>query len=275
MLGGITKMMDYHVHTLLCNHASGSMEKYIETATQKGLSEICFLDHLTLNKNGRSQSMSPMDVPVYYYAVRRLQAGCRDKIKIRVGLEVDFCPELDKEASSIVSRFDFDMIGGSVHFIEERNIASSRAADKQKIPMDENLFDKYLELLDSLAQSSYVDIVCHLDMIKKFGARPGPGFYEKIDPILDKIADSKKVVEVNTSGLHHAAGQTYPDETILKKCRQKNIPVCLGSDAHRPEQVGRSFDTALDQIKNAGYDFITGFERKKRFKIPLAGFKGE
>src|SRR6056297_1269573 len=118
-------MMDYHVHTLLCNHATGPMEKYIDSAIKKGLSEICFLDHLTLNKQGRSQSMSPMAVPVYYYAVRRLQAGCRGIINVKVGLEVDFCPELDKEAMSIVSRFDFDMIGGSVHFIGERNIVSS------------------------------------------------------------------------------------------------------------------------------------------------------
>ncbi len=267
-------MMDYHVHTLLCNHAGGRMEKYIDHAVHRGLSEICFLDHLTLNEHGRHQSMTPMDVPLYYYAVRRLQSACKNRIKIKVGLEVDFSPELAQKARTIVERFDFDMIGGSVHFIKDRNIVSSRAGENQTSPPEKNVYDRYLELLDSLAQCPYIDIVCHLDMIKKFGAIPSNDFYEKLDPILDKIADSGKAVEINTSGLHHAAGQTYPGNRILKKCRQKNIPLCMGSDAHSPDQVGRNFDTALKQIRDAGYDSIVGFERKTPYEVPLDRLTG-
>ncbi|MBW2249280.1 MAG: PHP domain-containing protein [Deltaproteobacteria bacterium] len=40
-------MIDYHIHTKLCNHARGMMGAYVKRAIEKGLKEICFLDHLT------------------------------------------------------------------------------------------------------------------------------------------------------------------------------------------------------------------------------------
>ena len=43
-------MIDYHLHTLFCNHSTGGMERYIQNAIDLGLQEICFLDHLTIQK---------------------------------------------------------------------------------------------------------------------------------------------------------------------------------------------------------------------------------
>ena len=62
-------MIDYHIHTRLCNHAKGTMEEYIQSAVAKGLREICFLDHLTLTKAGRTLSMAPDEVPLYFQSV--------------------------------------------------------------------------------------------------------------------------------------------------------------------------------------------------------------
>src|SRR6516225_8653075 len=39
-------LVDYHVHTARCGHASGAMERYVERAIQSGLSELGFSDHL-------------------------------------------------------------------------------------------------------------------------------------------------------------------------------------------------------------------------------------
>ena len=52
-------MIDYHIHTLLCNHAQGSMESYIRSAINLGMSEICFLDHLTVRESEKGLSMAP------------------------------------------------------------------------------------------------------------------------------------------------------------------------------------------------------------------------
>ena len=110
-------MIDYHVHTSLCNHANGTMEQYIQSALSAGLSEICFLDHLTLHKGGKHLSMTPDYVPLYYQSARQLAHAYRDDIRVKVGLEVDYDPNNAHHIKKIIAPFDFDVIGGSGHFI--------------------------------------------------------------------------------------------------------------------------------------------------------------
>ncbi|BBO83066.1 hypothetical protein DSCO28_36320 [Desulfosarcina ovata subsp. sediminis] len=38
----MTSMIDYHVRTLLCNHATGAMEAYMSAAIANGLDPILF-----------------------------------------------------------------------------------------------------------------------------------------------------------------------------------------------------------------------------------------
>ncbi|MCF8095975.1 MAG: histidinol-phosphatase [Desulfobacteraceae bacterium] len=266
--------MDYHVHTMLCSHARGTMEQYVNHAMHAGISEICFLDHLTLNKKGRDLSMTPDEVPLYYYAARRLQAAYRGGIKIKVGLEVDFTPELAESARTVAESFDFDVIGGSVHFIDRHNLVSSRTDRRQTEKPDAAFYESYLDLVNRMLDLKYIDIVCHLDVIKKFGTLPPDWFYDKARALLDKIAQTGKVLEINTSGAAHPVGEIYPRPGLLEECRKRNIPLSLGSDAHLPEQVGRGFAEAAKIIKNAGYSRITAFDRKNRYSVPIQTPKG-
>lgn len=268
-------MIDYHVHTALCNHARGTMEQYVCRAIEAGLDEICFLDHLTLHEKGRHLSMTPRDVPLYYYAARRLQAAYSGHIRVRVGLELDFTPGHETAARDIVERFDFDVIGGSVHFVCGRNLVRTRTAEDRPLEPDAAFYEQYLQLVGHMLDWPYIDVVCHVDMIKKSGTIPPDWFYEKTGPILDKMAHTGKVLEVNTSGARHPVGQMYPDARILEKCRERNIPLCLGSDAHSPDQVGGGLEAAAGLIKNAGYNCITGFDRRRPYEIPLPPAPGD
>jgi len=262
-------MIDYHIHTTLCNHAEGTMDEYIRHAIDKGLREICFLDHLTLNEMGRGLSMGPDDVPLYYYAARRLGEAHRGEIDIKVGLEIDFTPEYAGAICNIVDRFAFDAIGGSIHFVDEKNIVSSRAAKADPFVRDTAFYDRYLELLDLMLDYDCFDIICHVDVIKKFGEQPPGWFYEKMDAILAKIRYKGRVMELNTSGLTHPANAVYPDPGILNACARHQIPVTIASDAHRPTEVGRNFDQAIELLQSAGYRHVTGFDRRIPYEIPI------
>jgi histidinol-phosphatase (PHP family) len=41
-------MVNYHNHTNLCGHASGTMEDYVSSAINKSLQEFGFSDHATV-----------------------------------------------------------------------------------------------------------------------------------------------------------------------------------------------------------------------------------
>ncbi len=98
-------MIDYHIHTKLCNHARGMMGAYIKSAIEKNLKEICFLDHLTISEPGNRLSMMPGEVPFYFQAVQNLKNNFSGVISIKTGLEVDFSPENKDFVDEIIDTF--------------------------------------------------------------------------------------------------------------------------------------------------------------------------
>ncbi len=263
-------MIDYHVHTSLCNHANGTMEQYVLRAIDIGLEEVCFLDHLTLHEKGRSKSMSPGELPFYFHAARHLAAKYKRSIQVKVGLEVDIIPEYIDQIKKIITPFAFDVIAGSVHFIEDVNIVSTKGIDPRRELLGiDYICRKYLENLDVMLDSGMLDMICHLDVVKKFGHRPPAHFDEKFDEILSKISYKKIIVELNTSGYNHAASEFYPATPLLKKCREKKIHITLGSDAHRPDSVGQHYDKAIDLLMSTGYSKVSAFTRRNLYEIPL------
>jgi histidinol-phosphatase (PHP family) len=262
-------MIDYHVHTSLCNHANGTMEEYVRQAILAGLSEICFLDHLTLHERGRHMSMAPADVPLYYQTIRRLGHIYKNDILVKAGLEIDYDPQNAPEIKKIIQPYDFDTIGGSVHFIDEMNIVSSKDTKLREMESIDVICDHYLTLMKKMLEDMDLDIICHLDVTKKFGRRPSAAVKEKFEDILSEIRHRNLALELNTSGFNHAANEFYPDAALLKKCFEKNIRVTLGSDAHEPRQVARHFDDAMALLAETGYRAVTAFHRRAPYDVPL------
>ena len=58
---------------------------------------------------------------------------------------------------------------------------------------------------------------------------------------------------------------------ILELARERGIPICFGSDAHAPHEVGRYFDQALQLAKGAGYRHCLRMRVRKKELVPLPG----
>jgi histidinol-phosphatase (PHP family) len=262
-------MIDYHVHTSLCNHARGSMEQYVHAAISKGLTTICFLDHLTFQEAGRRNAMHPREVPMYVYAIRRLARHYRDRINVRVGLEVDFSPRHVDRCREIVDTFDLDVVGGSVHFIDGEDVVSGKSAWACGQLDAEEVYPKYLEVMKAMLDCGYIDVICHLDLPKKYNRRPSPSMAEGFIDMLEKIRARGLAVELNTSGFDYPVKEAFPSPDLLGRCAELRIPVVVGSDAHSPDSVGREFERARKLLKTAGYRQLTGFSHRRREVVAL------
>ena len=262
-------LIDYHVHTPLCNHAKGEMEAYVQQAVGLGLKEICFLDHLTLRPDGSALSMSPQEVPLYYQAIRKLALRYETRICVKAGLEVDFDMETMERARKIVDSHAFDAIGGSVHFLGPWNMVSYRERDNCPYKACQDMFSAYLDHLENMVEHSFFDFLCHLDVVGKFGERPEDRMEDRWDRVIDKIAAQGLVVEINTSGKRHPVGEIYPGLWLLEKLNKAGVAITLGSDAHSPNQVGRDFDQAVALARKAGYDSLVTFTRRKKGVITI------
>lgn len=265
-------MIDYHLHTARCGHASGTMEQYIEEAIRKDLTEIGFADHFPLGLLGVAQrvkvSMEPAELEEYIDMVEQFKKSVPE-LKIKLGTEVDYVPGKEERIELLLKEYPFDYVIGSIHFMDDWDFTHPAHEESYHNRNIEELYAKYFALVDEACLSGLFDVIGHIDIIKKFGFRPHVGLEEHWEKTAGVLKSTGTAIELNTAGRDAPVGDFYPDFPFLKKCAARGVAVTLGSDAHKPEQVGRYFPEALLMLKEAGYKEITVFEKRKKQTVSL------
>jgi histidinol-phosphatase (PHP family) len=242
---------DYHTHTILCKHAKGEISEYVSEAVNKGLEEIGFADHAP-DPFGYDPEhrMAVEEMPDYIGRVEQMRKDFPE-ITIRLGLELDCYPGFESYIDEVKAKYPIEYTIGSVHFVQGMSIFHT---DPLKLSYEDAkmAIQGYFDLVSDAARSHIVDIVGHLDVLKLIFPHNRDIIYEKGWETLKVIADEGKVLEMNLSGFRKPINESYPDIDLLKVAAEYKIPVCLGADAHRPEQVGLHFDRAIPLLKQAG-----------------------
>lgn len=260
---------DYHLHTELCKHASGTPAEYRAAAKGLDIPEICFTDHCP-NPDGYDPDhrMALEGFPEYRRDITALQDGTSPEVLF--GIEADYYEGCEKFLAQWLPAQEFDFVLGSVHFI--RNWGFDNPEDRH-IWDDVDVtatWESYFALIGRLAATGLFDAVGHLDLPKKFKYRPQEkALAEMAKPALDRIARAGMGIEVNASGLQKPVGEIYPSIILLSLACERGIPVCFGSDAHRPSEVGANQDAALDLALEAGYTHYFRIRARKKELVRL------
>ena len=129
----------------------------------------------------------------------------------------------------------------------------------------------YFTHLAEAAETGLFDTLSHPDLIKN--ESPAKWHLEEILPhvreCLDRIAETGCAMELNTSGLMKRVPEMNPGPEILFEMRYRDIPVVIGADAHVPERAGDRFVEALENLRAAGYETVSGFRERQRFDVPI------
>ena len=262
------KLPDYHIHTTLCNHAYREMEEYVEHAIEIGLEEIGFAEHMPVMPEPHL-CMSYDDLPYYIKRVKEIRDRYSDKITIRLGAEMDMDIDRIDEIESIIEQFDFDYVIGSIHYLDDWPFDQKQYKHRFERGNLDEIYERFFDTIIKAAESGVYDIAGHVDNLKRMGYRPSgdmTDYYEKVASVL-KTMDV--AAELNSSGYDYPAREAYPSTAFLSIFNRCNIPVTVGSDAHKPEHVGRHFEKAYAVLKEAGYASIAYFEGRKRELKPL------
>ncbi len=242
---------DGHIHTSLCNHASGEMEDYVKAAIGKGLKKIIFLEHLETNILTPERIWLRQEDFDYYFAEgHKLKRKYQDTLEIILGVEAGLNPAEIDNLNALIKSYPCEHIGLSYHFLlsgkQHLNLVSRRPEniiDFTKLGVDKVLTSYFNNLQKGINDIPDINVVCHLDAVM----RHCPELYFKerhwlqIDQILDTLAAKNIALEINTSGFA-IPGEPYPKKELFKTAQRKNINFIAGSDAHAPTQVGRFFN---------------------------------
>ncbi|HEX7714885.1 MAG TPA: histidinol-phosphatase HisJ family protein [Bacillota bacterium] len=268
-------LLDYHVHTKRCGHASGEDREYVEAAIEKGLKELGFADHIPRfyypeNAKVTERGMSPADLEEYVGAVQDLKAAYPE-IRIKLGLEVDFVPGWEEQALKLLEPYPWDYLLGSVHFISEWNYGYI-GYEKEHTPRE--IFTAYFDKVAAMAVSGCFDILAHIDLPRRFFPRLPEAEMEELYQVLAaRLGKAGAVIELNTFGIRSARQEAvgvFPEAYLLRLCRQYGVQVTLGSDAHVPKDVAADFESAVNELELVGYDRLVTYQSRRPALVEIA-----
>lgn len=260
-------ILDYHIHTKMCGHATGELEEYLDTAVRKELTEIGFADHLPLyfltpENMLTGYAMTEAELPVYVDTVLRLREN--SPVVVKLGVEADYVPGYEGELRKLLNAYPFDYVIGSVHFIDGWSFDNQEEIDGYSKWDIGDLYERYFALVRQAAMSGLFDIMAHPDLIKKFNYKPSKDLMPLYEETVTAFKKAGVCVEVNTAGLRCPVREIYPSSGFLSAAFRYGLPVTLGSDAHRPDITGAELSLALALIKSTGYTKVAVFEGRNR-----------
>jgi len=259
-------LYESHLHTPLCNHATGQPNEYATVAEQRGLRGIIVTCHNPTNDGWASWARMSIDqFDEYVTLVEKTRQTWAGRVDVRLGMESDYAPGMETWLEELHQKADFNYILGSVH----------PTLDDYKVRYlngDIVAFQRtYFEHLAMAAETGLFDALAHPDLVKI--VEPSSWDVERvmdtIRPTLDRIAATGVAMELNTSGIHKPYPEMNPGREILQEMVQRNIPVVLGADAHTPNRVGADYEKAMDILTDIGYTKISFFLNRQRQTVDI------
>ena len=264
-------IVDYHMHLRdpeeRIDHTVDAVERFVETAAERGIDEIGFSEHVYYFEQTKHLWEEPFmlercvyDLHAYVDAVVEAK---RRRLPVKLGLEVDYVAGRERETAEMLAQYPWDYLLGSVHFVDGFGVDQEPGLVEKLGPGE--AWRRYFVWLRNAARSGLFDSLAHPDLVKHHGPRTDPESAQFLhEETADAIEAAGVCVEVSAAGLHKPVGEVYPDPPLLDACRRRGVPITLASDAHVPQNVGRDLDCAIEHARAAGYETVTVFDARER-----------
>lgn len=261
---------DYHTHTPLCHHATGTPAEYVAAALAAGLMEYGIADHAPVGEGFFDDwRMLAADLPRYEDWIAAARDVAAERLVVRAGMECDWLPGCEAWIADLRGRYEWDYLIGAVHYVQGWDFDNPCWLGRWAETDVEQAWQHYWQAYAAMAESQLFDFLAHPDLIKKFSYRPDGDLQRFYEPAIESIAISGCAIEINTAGWHKPCAEAYPCLEFLELARAAGIPLVISSDAHAPHELGRDFASAIALARRAGYNETLRFEKGQRFTVPL------
>jgi histidinol-phosphatase (PHP family) len=282
-----TPLASLHTHSHYCD-GHGEILDYVEAAIQNGLAAYGASGHAPL------PFPCPYAIPLnsletYRADVRNQQDRNNGRIPIYLGLELDYLPGLADFYANEFFGPGLDYAVASVHFVGEPGAipwvydesADAFATEVQRRhrgdvrPMFEDYFRRIQLLATESREWNIPIIIGHLDRVSIWNRDnrwfdPEAAWYvQAVDDALDVIAQSGRILEINTSGWNKQAVMCNPSPSILARAVTRGIPIIVSADAHYPQNVAQHYQRAVQVLRDVGCHSIVVPSSEAWRSVPL------
>lgn len=271
-------MIDYHIHTQHSIDAEGTIDEYCEQAVKTGLDEICFTNHCELDpeRNDNYIRFNGAQERFSRNGLLKLQSevhSARDRYKrhgltVKFGIEVGYYPGIEERLRGIINGIELDFMIGAIHCLDHICIDSSRECDRYfQHHSARQYIENYYAAVALLIRSGMFDSLAHIDVYKKYG-RDHYGVemddfpVELLRNVFRLISDNGIAFEINTAGMRFM-NEFYPAPELMQVARDQGITrITIGSDSHKPEDLGKDLARGIEYLKSYGFSQVLGFDKR-------------
>lgn len=261
-------LVDYHTHSRYSVDSKAPVTALCAAATARGVLELAITDHLDGHPGDPSTGYP--DLEARARDIARAQARYAARLRLLHGLELSE-PHRYPWMRDLAAGGRWDFLIGSVHYVGDELVGPGFGAGESMV----RAYRRYFEAVLAMVEAGGFHVVGHLDFPKRYTWRSlGPfvpsALEDAVHAVLEAAIDRGIGLEVNTEGRYREAGMVHPDPQILAWYREAGGEiVTLGSDAHRPDAVGRGIREAQELLRALGFEYFTVYRDGSPEFVPL------
>lgn len=269
-------LADCHLHSSHSGDSETPMEQTIQAAIKKGLTHVCFTEHMDFDFPEKFLSIPgtfEVNTDSYLYELLQLRAKYESQIKVLFGIELGMQPGSVRKNLKYVKSYDFDFVIASSHLCHGVDPYYQVFYEGRS---EQEAYREYFEsILENIKVYQQFDVYGHLDYVVRYGPNKDHNYsyaqyQDIIDEILKTLIENEKGIEINTAGLNKGLKDVHPCTDIIKRYKELGGDIItIGSDSHVPDTVASHFDKAAEILKACGFKYYCVFESRypEYFKI--------
>lgn len=235
---------NYHTHTYLSNHATGTPRDYVESALADGTKLLGFSDHVPYPfSNGHHSGfrVAVADTEKYTAEIATLRDAYADHIRIFIGYEAEYFPNEFAAMLANIRRFDCDYLILGQHYTNNEYDGTY----VYRLTEDRTMLTHYVDQAITAMETELFTYIAHPDIAFY---RDDDSFYEAEMTRLCRAAKRLGIpLEINLLGL--CTHRAYPYDRFWEIAATLGCDAILGRDAHEAtalkdtdgETAGRAF----------------------------------
>ena len=227
--------------------------------------ELCITDHVDTIHWGTLAPRDDFDWEESRRQFHEAQALWGDRITLRRGAELGEAQLSFDRADRLLAGEELDFVIGSVH-LSGKKFANMDLyyIEKGSEAYYDSVIDSYLDDVLALARWGRFQVLGHLTLpLRYINEHHGEHMtfrrhMDRVEEIFRAIIPQGVGIECNTN----RGNEPLPGEEILRLYRSLGGEIItLGSDAHRPEDVGCFIRQRQELLRTCGFRYFTTFER--------------
>jgi len=232
---------DYHVHS---TYSDGRfLFQMVRAATEAGLDGVGIADHCNVSDREEIQEQKHLlgfNLDETYERRREAIERLREESAIAIydGVEMDYHPREEAKIRSFLDEASFQYAIGSVHYLEGVNVHVEQYFDRKSDRDCERMVTQYFDHLVALVESELFDIAAHVDLVERNPALRGYATEDHYRRVAEAFTNSRTIPELNAGRALAEYGEFHPSPAFLDVLAEYEIPVTVGTDSHKPGEVG-------------------------------------